>query len=88
MDKRYHFIGEGAGVPGLPHELTDREALALGVEALLAQALELGTYEEVKEAIPSRALGTFSSTPLEVTPSGSLGAKPPKAGKATAKESD
>jgi hypothetical protein len=72
MEKSYRFIGEGAGVPGLPHELTDREAVMLGVEALLAQALELGTYEEVKESIPS----------------GPLGAKPPKASKATAKESD
>lgn len=48
MGKRYRFVGEGAGVPGLPHELTEDEARALGVEMLLMEALKTGTYEEVK----------------------------------------
>jgi hypothetical protein len=47
MGKRYRFIGEGAGVPGLPHELTDEEARALGVEELLQAALANGNYVEM-----------------------------------------
>lgn len=50
MGKRYHFIGEGAGVPGLPHELTDEEARGLGVEELLQAALANGNYREITPA--------------------------------------
>ena len=69
MAKRYRFIGDGAGVPGLPHELTEEDAHKLGVETLLMEALKNGAYEEV-------------------TPHTSLGAKPPKASKAPAQESE
>jgi hypothetical protein len=47
MGKCYHFIGEGAGVPGLPHELTEEGARALGVEGLLQAALANGNYVEI-----------------------------------------
>lgn len=47
MSGQYRFVGEGAGVPGLPHELTDEEARRLGVEALLMEALKTGTYREI-----------------------------------------
>lgn len=48
MGKRYRFIGDGAGVPGLPHELTEEDAHKLGVETLLMEALKNGAYEELK----------------------------------------
>jgi len=47
MTRQYRFVGDGAGVPGLPHELTDDEARRLGVESLLADALKIGTYQEI-----------------------------------------
>lgn len=48
---KYKFVGEGMGVPGLPHEITDEQARADGVEKLLKQAVMLGFYEEVKEPV-------------------------------------
>ena len=47
--KTYHFIGEGRGVPGLPHKLTDIDAQRLGVEKLLADALKAKIYEITEE---------------------------------------
>lgn len=47
--KTYQFIGQGRGVPGLPHTLTDADAIRLGVEDLLKAALDNGNYEEVKQ---------------------------------------
>ncbi len=48
---KYKFIGEGMGIPGLPHEITDEQAKKDGVGALLEQAVMLGLYEEVKEPV-------------------------------------
>jgi len=48
VSKRYHYVGAGLGVPGLPHEISDEEAKSAGLEQLLADALKAGTYEEVK----------------------------------------
>jgi hypothetical protein len=48
---KYKFIGAGMGVPGLPHEITDEQAKADGVDKLLDQAVTLGLYEEVKEPV-------------------------------------
>lgn len=42
----YKYIGDGAGVPGLPHEISDEEAQGLGVTDLLKAALENGSYAE------------------------------------------
>lgn len=44
--KKYKFVGEGAGVPGLPHEITDTEADALGLSELLEAAVGCGNYRE------------------------------------------
>ena len=55
MGKRYRFIGDGAGVPGLPHELTEEDAHKLGIETLLMEALKNGAYEEVKSPKGSKA---------------------------------
>jgi len=48
--KKYKYIGEGKGVPGLPHELTELEVAKLGEERLLADALANGQYEVIEEA--------------------------------------
>jgi hypothetical protein len=46
----YIYIGEkkgpGAGVPGLPHVVTDQEARVLGEEKTLAAAIERGVYKK------------------------------------------
>lgn len=41
---KYKFVGDGAGVPGLPHEISDEEAEALGVADILKAAIENGRY--------------------------------------------
>jgi hypothetical protein len=44
---KYIFIGDGLGVPGLPHEISAEEAERLGVGKLLADAIENGSYAPV-----------------------------------------
>lgn len=49
-DKLYQFQpqpGE-AGIPGLPHTVSEQEAEQLGVAELLKAAIEAGRYKEVK----------------------------------------
>jgi hypothetical protein len=41
---KYKFVGDGAGVPGLPHEITDEQASELGVTDLLQEAVRNGNY--------------------------------------------
>lgn len=41
---------KGAGVPGLPHTITDEEAKELGLTELLKQAIENGTYKAAPSA--------------------------------------
>ncbi len=41
-------ISQGAGIPGLPHEITEAEAAELGVLDLLQEAIKNGSYA-VKE---------------------------------------
>lgn len=48
MNKKYRFVGEGMGVPGLPHEVTDEEAAALGMSEILDEAVKNGSYVEVE----------------------------------------
>ena len=38
----------GAGIPGLPHEITEAQAVELGVAHILAEAIANGAYT-VKE---------------------------------------
>lgn len=49
----YKYVGDGMGVPGLPHEISDEEAQALGVVELLNEAVKNGSYVEVKPAAKS-----------------------------------
>jgi hypothetical protein len=47
--KKYIFDkSQGDGIPGLPHEVTDEEAKALGVFETLQAAIKSGAYVEVK----------------------------------------
>ena len=50
--KKYRFTGQGLGVPGLPHEISEEQAKAEGMQKLLQAAIENGLYEEVKEHKP------------------------------------
>lgn len=45
-DKTYIYIGGGEGVPGLPHEITQSQAKALGVLDILKDAIKNGNYAE------------------------------------------
>ena len=48
----YKFVGEGTGVPGLPHVITDAEADALGVSEILKEAVKNGNYVESVSLTP------------------------------------
>lgn len=56
--KKFQYVGEGLGVPGLPHEVTDEDAKRDGLEALLAEAIKNGSYVEVKAAAPEKRPAT------------------------------
>jgi hypothetical protein len=43
--KKYSYVGNGMGVPGLPHEVSDDEAAEMGVLHILNAAIENGNYE-------------------------------------------
>lgn len=45
--KNYKYVGNGMGVPGLPHFVTDEEAELIGMKEVLKQALANGSYVEV-----------------------------------------
>jgi len=42
--KNYLYVGNGMGVPGLPHEVSEDEAAELGVLHILNDAIENGSY--------------------------------------------
>lgn len=44
---KYKFVGNGMGVPGLPHEITDDEAKELGVVEILKDAIANGNYVDI-----------------------------------------
>lgn len=50
-EKVYVFVGKGAGIPGLPHQVTKKEAENRKVGKLLDIVIERGTYVEKKIAI-------------------------------------
>ncbi len=55
---KYKYIGDGAGVPGLPHEITDEEAQAQGLSDLLMAAVANGSYQAVESTSPPRNRST------------------------------
>lgn len=40
----YEYVGDGLGIPGLPHQLSTATAEALGLLDLLAAAVHNGSY--------------------------------------------
>jgi hypothetical protein len=52
---QYKYVGDGMGVPGLPHEISDEAADALGVAELLVAAVENGSYVEVAISDPGES---------------------------------
>ena len=49
---KYKFVGDGIGVPGLAHEISDEEAKALGVTEILKDAVKNGSYVESVSLTP------------------------------------
>jgi hypothetical protein len=45
-DKNYVYVGDGLGIPGLPHAITESQAKAAGLWELLKEAIERGYYVE------------------------------------------
>lgn len=64
----YKFVGDGMGVPGLPHEISDEEAEQMGVTELLKAALDNGSYEAVSE---QKAEGSGQQSAVSDQPSAS-----------------
>lgn len=50
---KYKYVGDGAGVPGLPHEISEDEAKEAGIEHLLKVAIDAGVYVDVKTVAPA-----------------------------------
>ncbi len=43
--KIYKYVGDGLGVPGLPHQITEDEAKQLGISEILKDAIAAGNYK-------------------------------------------
>ena len=55
-DKTFIFdTSRGAGVPGLPHIVTEAEAEALGMKQVLQEAVKNGSYKAKAEPKPKTA---------------------------------
>lgn len=54
MKTYIHNPAKGDGVPGLPHEVTDEQAKALGLEKVLQEAVQNGTYIEKAATKPAK----------------------------------
>lgn len=54
-DKVYIYdTSRGAGVPGLPHVVTEAEAEALGLLSVLKEAVKNGSYKLKAEPKPAK----------------------------------
>lgn len=51
FDRKYRFCGNGEGVAGLPHEVSEEEAYQMGLAAVLQAAIKLGHYIEIQPDI-------------------------------------
>ena len=45
---KYRYVGPGQGVPGLPNEVSDKEAKGLGLSDVLKECVKAGLYKESK----------------------------------------
>ena len=52
----YQYVGDGAGVPGLPHQVSDEEAAALGLTEMLNDAVKDGVYVETGAKPKSKSI--------------------------------
>lgn len=43
-DTVFVFVGDGLGIPGLPHRITQTQADALGLSSVLSEAIRNGIY--------------------------------------------
>jgi len=68
--KTYKYIGDGAGVPGLPHEITDEAAKALGVTEILDGAIKNGSYVEGDVQVHNHVKPSPLPSPLAPLPGG------------------
>jgi hypothetical protein len=53
--KKYKYVGDGTGVPGLPNEVSDDQAAELGVLDILNAAIENGSYALTPSAVGEKA---------------------------------
>lgn len=60
-NSRYHYVGKGRGVLGLPHDVSMEEARARGVEKILEAAIKNGRYELAGENHDSPELEKIQS---------------------------
>jgi hypothetical protein len=68
----YHYRGDGLCIPGLPHEVTLRQAKELGLLKVLQDAIENGVYSPTPAPPPSP---TPTPSPFASTANGE--GKPP-----------
>ena len=61
---KYVFVGEGPGVPGLAHEISDEEAAAQGLTELLQAAIANGNYAPVASRPGAGDVGMTPSRPV------------------------
>jgi hypothetical protein len=64
---KYRFAGEGAGVPGLPHEITEEEAAEAGLSELLQAAIANGNYQAAAGRPVSTETGAEPARPSRKT---------------------
>ena len=72
---QYKFTGNGAGIPGLPHLISQEEIDQLGPDQVKTwkAALESGSYVEVEEHVvadPSTPRRSKSAKPAQPTDGG------------------
>ena len=53
MARQFRFVGDGAGVPGLPHVISEDQARSDGVLELLEAAIQAGNYVEDTSSSPA-----------------------------------
>jgi len=63
-DTIYKFVGEGAGVPGLPHTINVTQALELGVMDILKGAIANGNYIEAFDQVGDTVTPTVGAIEL------------------------
>jgi hypothetical protein len=61
----YKFVGDGVGVPGLPHQISDVQAVSLGVVDILESAIRNGSYVVVGDAAINPPVAGATSPQME-----------------------